>query len=140
MSKQVPFKDGLLTEPLSPLEGVRLRGIKCRSCGSMAPGTRKYCINCTSSELEEIAFSKYGVVRMHTIVRHSPPPPYPKDKFKPFPAAWVQLEDGLYILSELTDIGLEDVKTGMKVEMVAQKGWEDANGDDVIMYKFRPRS
>ena len=139
MPTQVPFKEGMLTESLSPLEGVRLKGIKCRDCGSVAPGARKYCINCTSTDLDQITFSKYGVVDMHTIVRHSPPPPYPKDKFAPFPVAWVLTEDGLYILSEIIDIGLEDVTSGMKVEMVAQKGWEDQDGNEVIMYKFRPR-
>ncbi len=138
MSEQIPFKEGMLTEPLSPPEDVRLKGVKCHSCGSMALGGREYCINCTSTDLEEHVFSKYGEVSMHTIIRHPPPPPYPKDKFQPFPAAWVKLEDGLYILSELTDIGLEEVKTGMQVEMFVQKGWEDENGNDVIIYKFRP--
>lgn len=139
MPEQVPFKKGMLTEPLSPIENVSLKGVKCNSCGAMALGSRKYCINCTSKEVEDHVFSKYGEVAMHTVIRHSPPPPYPKDKFRPFPTAWVKLEEGLYILTELTDIALEDVKTGMKVEMYAQKGWEDENGNDVIMYKFRPR-
>jgi uncharacterized OB-fold protein len=33
---------------------------------------------------------------------------------------------------------LEEVKTGMAVEMVLGKGWEDEKGNEVIMYKFRP--
>ena len=139
MSENVPFKNGLLTEPLSTLENVRLKGIKCNSCGAMGLGNRKYCINCAGSDVEDHIFSKYGEVCMHTIIRHPPPPPYPKDKFKPFPTAWVKLEDGLFILSEITDIGLEEVKTGMPVELFVQKSWEDENGNDVIMYKFRPR-
>ena len=139
MSEPVPFNKGMLTEPLSSLEEVRLKGIKCNNCGSMSLGNRKYCINCTSPNVENHVFSKYGEVYMHTVIRHPPPPPYPKDKFKPFPTAWVKLEDGLFILSELTDIGLEEAKAGMKVEMFAEKGWEDENGNDVIMYKFRPR-
>ena len=105
MSEQVPFKDGVLTEPLSPPEDVRLKGVKCRSCGAMALGNREFCINCTSSDLEQHIFSKYGEVYSHTIIRHSPPPPYPKDKFQPFPAAWVKLEEGLYEIS--TDCTME---------------------------------
>jgi len=31
MAQQVPFKEGVLTTPLSPLENVRLKGIKCRA-------------------------------------------------------------------------------------------------------------
>lgn len=139
MSGPVPFNKGMLTEPLSSLEEVRLKGIKCNNCGSMSLGSREYCINCTSDNVENHVFSKYGEVSMHTVIRHPPPPPYPKEKFKPFPTAWVKLEDGLFIISELTDIGLEEVKTGMKVEMFAEKGWEDENGNDVIMYKFKPK-
>jgi len=139
MADQIPFKEGMLTEPLSPLEDVRLKGIKCTACGSMAPGTRKYCINCASPEVEPVVFGKYGVVDMHTIVRHSPPPPYPKDTFQPFPVAWVKLDEGVYMFSEIVDVGLEEVTTGMPVEISCRKGWEDAEGNDVIMYKFKPR-
>lgn len=139
MSKQVPFREGMLTEPLSEPDNVRLKGVKCRSCGSMALGQREHCINCTDSDVEEHIFSKYGEVYSHTIIRHPPPPPYPKDEFQPFPVAWVKLEEGLYIVSELAEIGLEDVEFGMPVELVVGKGWKDENGNDVMMYKFRPR-
>ena len=138
MAEQVPFKEGALTTPLSPLEDVRLKGVKCRACGALSMGERQYCINCTSSDLEEHIFSKNGKVYSCTIIRHAPPPPYPQETFKPFPAAWVELEDGLQIITELTDCGLEDVEIDMPVEMIAVKGWEDENGNDVIMYKFRP--
>ena len=97
MSESVPFNKGMLTEPLSSLDEVRLKGVKYNNCGSMSLGSREYCINCTSSDVENPTFSKYGEVSMHTIIRHPPPPPYPKEKFKPFPTAWVKLEDGLFI-------------------------------------------
>lgn len=139
MSKLVPFKEGILSEPLSPLDDVRLEGVRCNSCGAMSLGVRRFCINCSGSDVAKHTFSKDGQVYMHTIIRHPPPPPYPKDNFKPFPAAWIRLEEGLFVLSQLTDIGLEDVEAGMKVEMFAQKGWEDDEGNDVIMYRFRPK-
>ena len=138
MAEQVPFKEGVLTMPLSPLEEVRLKGVKCRSCGALTIGERAHCINCTSSDLEEHVFSKSGKVYAHTVIRHSPPPPYPQESFQPFPAAWVELEDGLYILTELAECSLDDVEIGMPVELVLGKGWEDEKGNDVIMYKFRP--
>jgi uncharacterized OB-fold protein len=139
MAELVPFKEGALTTPLTPLENVRLRGIKCRTCGALSMGERKYCINCTSPDIEEHIFSKYGKVYSCTIIRHAPPPPYPQETFQPFPAAWVELEDGLQIITELADCGLEEAEIDMPVEMIATKGWEDADGNDVIMYKFRPR-
>jgi uncharacterized OB-fold protein len=138
MTEQVPFKEGVLTTPLSPLEDARLKGVKCRSCGALALGEREHCINCTSSDLEEHIFSKHGKVYSHTIIQHPPPPPYPQETFQPFPAAWVELEDGLQILTELSDCGLDEAEIDMPVELVLGKGWEDENGNDVIMYKFRP--
>ena len=137
MAELVPFKKGVLTEPLEPFENVRLKGVKCRTCGALALGEREHCINCTSTELEPYVFSKYGKVYMHTIIRNLPPPPYPRELFQPFPAAWVQLDDGLFILTELTNVGLEEVKTGMRVELQIGKGWVDENGNDVVMYKFK---
>ena len=137
MSEQVPFKDGILTEPLSPLEEIRLKGVKCRSCGAMALGEREYCIDCTSSDLEEHVFSKYGKIYSYTVIRHAPPPPYPQESFKPFPVAWVELEDGLYILSEIMGCGLDELSFGAPVELAPSKGWVDDNGNDVMMYKFR---
>ena len=135
---EVPFKEGLLTTPLTPLENVRLLGVKCRTCGALTLGKRDYCINCTSKDLEEHAFAKRGKVYMHTIIRHAPPPPYPQETFKPFPAAWVQLDDKLLIISEITGCGLDEVKTGMPVELVVVPAWKDDKGNDVIMYKFKP--
>jgi uncharacterized OB-fold protein len=138
MTKQVPFKVGMLTEPLSPLENVRLKGTRCKSCGAIALGERKYCINCTSDNLEAIVLGKTGKVYTHTTVLHPPPLPYPQDGFKPFPVAWVQLDEGLYLLSELTECALDEVKIGMSVELILGKGWKDQEGNEVIMYKFRP--
>ena len=138
MGNQVPFKEGVFTR-LSPLEEIRLKGVRCCSCGALAVGERAHCINCASSDLEPHVFSKYGKVYSHTIIRHAPPPPYPQENFKPFPVAWVRLEDGLYILAEIIDCGLEDIHFDMPVEMVVTKGWEDEEGNEVLMYKFRPR-
>ncbi len=135
---EVSFKEGLLTAPLTPLKDVRLQGIKCRTCGALTLGLREYCINCTSADLQEHIFSNRGTVYMHTIIRHSPPPPYPQETFKPFPVAWVELEDKLYIISEITDCGLDEIKTGMPVELVVAPAWKDEKGNDVVMYKFKP--
>jgi uncharacterized OB-fold protein len=137
MAGQVPFKEGLLTTPLSPLESVRLKGIKCRACGSLALGESKYCINCTSKDVEEYVFSKYGKIYSYTVIRHAPPPPYPQESFKPFPVAWVELEDGLFIVSEITGCGLDELDFGMRVELELGKGWVDDKGNDVMMYKFK---
>jgi uncharacterized OB-fold protein len=137
MGQAVPFKEGILTRPLSPVDGIRLSGVKCRSCGALTLGKRDHCINCTSTDIEDHIFSKFGKIYSYTVVRASPPPPYPRESFKPFPVAWVELDDGLYILSEII-CDVDDIKFELPVELIVSKGWEDENGNDVLMYKFKP--
>jgi uncharacterized OB-fold protein len=137
MATQVPFKEGFLTTPLSPLENVRLKGIKCQDCGCVVLGKGTNCINCTGENVVEHVFSKTGKVHSFTFIRTCPPPPYPKDSFKPFPAGWVETDDGLMLISEITNCTYEELDFGKKVELVCDKGWTDEQGNDVIMYKFK---
>jgi uncharacterized OB-fold protein len=51
--------------------------------------------------------------------------------------AWVELEDGLFIVSEITGCGLDELDFGMRVELELGKGWVDDKGNDVMMYKFK---
>ena len=137
MAELVPFKEGCLTTPLSPPDQVRLKGVKCRACGSLTFGDATHCINCTSKEVEPYVFSKDGKIYSYTVIRHAPPPPYPQENFRPFPVAWVELDDGLLILSEIFGCGLDELRLGLPVELNVVKGWVDEKGNDVMMYKFR---
>ena len=95
MAEQVPFKEGCLTTPLSPPEKVRLKGVKCRACGSLALGEANIASTAQARMWRLMSFSKIGKIYSYTVIRHAPPPPYPQESFKPFPVAWVELEDGL---------------------------------------------
>lgn len=137
MAELIPFKEGCLTTPLSPADQVRLKGVKCRACGSLTVGHAQHCINCTSTDVEPHVFSKKGKIYSYTVVRHCPPAPYPQENFKPFPVAWVELEDGLLIISEITGCGVDELRLGSPVELGVDKGWADEKGNDVMMYKFK---
>ena len=137
--KQVPFDENFVTKPLYPLENVRLIGSKCLSCGMVSFGRRYNCEQCTSSELEDIVLSNRGKVYSYSIIRNPSPPPYvPPDPFEIFPAAWVELPEGLKIISPLKNCEPDQVCIGMEVELVMDKGWEDEDGNSVIAYSFRP--
>jgi uncharacterized OB-fold protein len=58
---------------------------------------------------------------------------------KPYTVALVKLEDGPMVTAQLTDVGSDEVKIGMLVEMVTRKLREDGSeGQIVYGYKFRP--
>ncbi|MFN8443389.1 MAG: Zn-ribbon domain-containing OB-fold protein [Caldilineaceae bacterium] len=58
---------------------------------------------------------------------------------KPYTIALVRLDDGPMVTAQLTDINHDDVKIGMRVEMVTRKIREDgAEGQIIYGYKFRP--
>ena len=54
-------------------------------------------------------------------------------------AAMIDLDDGVRMIAQLTDVEPEDATVGMKVEMVVRRLRTD-NGDGPIIYayKFRP--
>lgn len=58
---------------------------------------------------------------------------------KPYTIALIRLDDGPMVTAQLTDINHEEVKIGMRVEMVTRKIREDGpEGQIIYGYKFRP--
>ncbi|MBI2832271.1 MAG: OB-fold domain-containing protein [Chloroflexi bacterium] len=135
--KQVPIKEGFFTMPLSPLENVRLNGSKCRKCGEVFLGKAIGCENCGSADMEELPLSKRGKLYTYTVIEHRPPGDYKgPDPFVPFGEGFVELPEGLRIVAPLTES--KNLKIGMDLELVVHKLFEDANGNEVIAYKFKP--
>ena len=67
-------------------------------------------------------------------------PPAGFEAYAPYPVALVKLDEGPMVTAQLTDVGADDVRIGMPVEMVTRKLSEQ--GDEGIIqysYKFRPR-
>jgi len=78
-----------------------------------------------------------GTVYSYTTV-YDPPAGF--EAYAPYPVALVKLDEGPMVTAQLTDVGADDVRIGMPVEMVTRKLSEQ--GDEGIIqysYKFRPR-
>ena len=138
--KQVlSFAPGYLTEPLSPRENIRLLGTRCSDCGATLLGSRERCENCSSSNVEVKPLSKEGKVWTYTILRYPSPWPFsvPNPYTPPRPVAWVELTEGVRLVSQVR-CQPEEIEIGMPVSLVVEKGWEDDNGNDVLMYHFSP--
>lgn len=132
--KQLSINEKLFKLP-APGEEPYLSGVKCRSCGELFFPKRTRCIHCFAEKMEEVALSKKGKVYTYTIV-HNATPGYTGPV--PYAVGAVELQEGIVILSPLTQCNLDELKIGMDVELVLEKLYDDENGNEVISYKFRP--
>ncbi|RLF03845.1 MAG: transcriptional regulator [Thermoprotei archaeon] len=114
----------------------RLIGSRCKSCGSTFFPPKAACKKCGSRDLEEIELPKRGKIITYTVVRS---PPRGFEYLVPYVIAIVELEDGTRVLTQITDVNPEEVKTGMQVEAVFRKLKEQSRSG-IIEYgiKFRP--
>ncbi len=114
----------------------RLEGQQCRACRTVQFPPRLECHKCGSSNLAIYALSGRGKVYSYSEVSHAP-----HGFGGPYLVALVELDEGMLLATQLTDMASEDVKIGMRVEMVTRKIQEHgSDGYIVYGYKFRPAS
>ena len=136
---ELPFALGYLTLPLSPREQVCLLGTNCQDCGTVLLGTRGRCENCGTSNVKVTPLSQEGKIWSYTIMRYVPSWPFPSVNpySPPIPVAWVELPEGVRLVSHIK-CSPEEMKIDLPVKLVVERGWEDEDGNDVLMYRFRP--
>src|ERR1700691_5771847 len=136
-TQRAPIRADILSEPLSPVEGVTLVGSRCNSCGETSLGRMKVCANCGRDTIKEIPLSTRGVLWTYTVIRHRPPGNYKgPEPFSPFALGLVELPEGLRVLTPIR-CDIEKLKIGLSVcfRPVVSKG---SGGRDVISFVFEP--
>lgn len=114
-----------------------LVGERCDTCQNAIFPPRDVCPHCAEPAQKEYTMSGRGTVYSYTTV-YDPPAGF--EAYAPYPVALVKLDEGPMVTAQLTDIGADDVRIGMPVEMVTRKVSEQ--GDEGVIlysYKFRPR-
>ena len=115
---------------------LSLEGAQCAACGHLLFPTRPVCPKCRSRQLQPYRFSGRGEVYSFSTVYE---PPAGFEGYAPYTVAQVRLAEGPLVTAQLTDVDVDSVYIGMKVEMVTRKLFEDGdNGLLVYGYKFRP--
>lgn len=138
-SKRIPIRDDFYSGPLAQPEKVSLAGCICQSCGEVFFGKRTACENCQSEDLKDTLLGKRGRLWSYTVIRHRPPSPYVgPDPFVPFGVGWVELPEGVRVLSPLKDCDVDKLKVGMELELVIEPLYTDEEGSQVITHRFRP--
>ena len=121
----------------SRITRYRLIGSKCEECGEVFYPPRNTCIKCGSMNLKNIELPRYGRVLSYTII-HNPPREYEYNT--PYIVAYIELENGVKVFSQLTDISSNEVSIGMEVEATLRKLYEyGSDGPIIYGIKFRPK-
>ena len=132
--KQIPIEEGLFTQPNSARP--QLIGNRCRICGLVAFPKTPVCPKCLQKgTMDEALLEGKGTLDSYCIVNAALP------GFKmPSIQAYINLEDGPRIWSLITGCEPSDevLTVGMDMEMVIAKVREDADGNDIISYQFKP--
>ena len=134
--KQIPVEVGLFYQPQSPKEKPYLIANRCKVCGyTCFPRLISDCPRCQKKgTMETVQISGKGKLDTYSTCNSALPG---------FPMPTIQgyvLIGGARIWSQITgtDMTGKDLKAGMDVELVIEKLRDDAEGNEIISYKFRP--
>ena len=123
-----PYFDGLR-------EG-RLRLQRCQACLSWMFPVRRRCQQCGSTDIGWADASGRGTVFSHARLRREVHPRHAGRL--PLVVAWIDLEEGVRIASNVVGVEPEDVKVGQAVELDFEQlpDAPEAEGDRIAV--FRP--
>jgi len=133
-TRRIAVREGLLTEPLTDLQQVRLAGSRCLSCGEVSLGQRRACPNCGGDAIRDIVLSDRGVLWTFTIVHHRPPGNYKgPEPFTPFALGLIELPEGVRVLSPIRG-ELEALRIGMEMRFMPSVRVDDTA--EVVVFAF----
>lgn len=109
---------------------------RCEDCQSWVWCPRPACVECGSERLGWTPVRGRGEVFAFTVIREVVGRALRGfEKDIPYVAAWIDLEEGPRLCSNIIGCAIEKVEIGMPVEVV----FEEA-GPGIYLPKFRPRS
>jgi uncharacterized OB-fold protein len=111
-----------------------LIGSRCGNCGAHFFPVREACAGCLHGDLETVRFSTTATLYTYSVVRQSTP------QFEvPYALGYVDLPEGVRVLSQLTGRDPEDYELGMDMELVVEPFGTDEEGNEMAGYRFRPK-
>ncbi|HEU4759034.1 MAG TPA: Zn-ribbon domain-containing OB-fold protein [Dehalococcoidia bacterium] len=133
--RRVPIRGAHLRLPAGPDEEPALEGSRCPQCGDTFYPPRVVCLNCYHEGMERVALSRHGTLWTFTIARMAIPGSLVS---APYVIAQVELPEGVMVATVLTGVDPEAVRIGMALELVVEKASVNAEGAEVMTFKFRP--
>jgi uncharacterized OB-fold protein len=85
-----------------------------------------------------VPLSRRGTLYSFTMQRFKPPPPYRgPEPFQPYGVGMVELPEGLLVTAVLEETDPANLRVGMEMELVIASFFEDAEGNEILGYKFK---
>jgi uncharacterized protein len=91
----------------------RLVAQRCAACGVLRHPPRPMCGHCRSLDIEVVQLAGTGTVYSYAILHHPQNPAFDY----PVLAALVDLDEGVRVMSNLTDIDKDDIRIGLRVQV-----------------------
>ena len=117
-------------------EGVRLKGSKCQACGEVFYPRRIVCAKCLHEGTDDVVLSTTGTLYTWTWV-HVPLFAKTDAKVSAYGVGQVDLPEGPRIQAILQGEP-SDFSIGMQLHLDTETLRQDADGNDVVIYRFRP--
>lgn len=131
---QLPTNAPPVTNDTQEFWDATARGVfllkRCDDCGVVIWYPRFVCPDCHGTATSWFEASGRGTVYSYTVPRRGQGPW--KD-VAPFIVAYVELDEGPRVMTNLVEVEPEAVEVGMAVEVV----WHDT-GEGRALYRFRP--
>lgn len=133
---RVAIEEGFFTIPDDPTERPRLLGSRCPSCGEHFFPRRVVCARCLAEGCEDIELGPTGTLWTWTFV-HVPLFAKKDAKVSAYGVGQVDLPEGPRVQAILVG-GPEDFSIGMDLELDLETLGEDRDGNEVVIFRFRP--
>ena len=138
--KKIPIVEGWFT---TDAKEPHLIGNRCKSCGEYFFPKAFLCRNpnCRKKDLEEVFLGRKGNLWSFTANHYPASPPYvPASPFVPYGIAVVELpKEKLMVMGQVSSgYELDKLKIGMEMELVVEKLYNDEEGNERIIWKWKP--
>lgn len=133
---RIAIEEGYFTIPDDPADAPRLLGSRCPRCAEVFFPRRVVCAKCLHEGCADTELGPRGRLFTWTYV-HVPLFAKKDGSVDAYGVGQVDLPEGPRVQSILVG-GPDDFQIGMELELELEALRRDDNGDDVVIYRFRP--
>jgi uncharacterized OB-fold protein len=135
MSAVTPVSDDVFTWPGEP----RLRGGRCRDCGTAAFPRPQGCARCSGRAIDEELLPAEGRLWSWTVQSFRPKPPFRGPAaFEPYGVGYVELPGACIVEGRLTIADPEQLYIGQRMRVTVTPFALDDDGSELLTYAFAP--
>jgi uncharacterized OB-fold protein len=125
-----------------PSDDPHLLGSRCDGCGTVVFPAAFGCPKCGRTGMAGIELATRGTLWTWTSQEFLPKEPYagPETEadFAGYLMGFVELPEGVRVVTRLTGLEKDEVRIGMELELVILPFTVDPDGTEVVAYGFRP--